>query len=527
MKEPPRQSSSGATGLGARAPAAPRGEPVPGAAHARGVRSFYRDLGASPGEARVCIGTACALAHARGEKAPLPAAAARREVHCLGHCDRGPAALTADGSLVLPPGRAARPSLRAMTREPIVLARLLAGDHAELARARAAGVYGALASAVAAPDPAAAVLSEIERSGERGRGGAGFPTGAKWRACAEAARGRGVAPIVIANGDEGDPGSFIDRILLEEDPHAVLEGLALCALAVGAREAIVFVRSEYPRARARVEAALAQAREAGLLGDTKPGRLLPLDVRVVSGHGSYVCGEETALLRAIEGERGEASPRPPYPTAHGLHGRPTVVQNVETLVNAPFIVARGAAAYRAHGTAASPGTKVICLSGDFARPGAVEIELGTSLGAVVDEAGSADGLRMIAVGGPMGSLVTPDAFDVALCEEPLRARGIALGHGGLVAIRADADLRSFLLRSLVFFADESCGRCMPCSLGSRRLLAQAQAGLAPGADRDAFRRLLDTIAQTSLCAFGERVPVPLRELLALAGDDLLAAKPAP
>jgi NADH:ubiquinone oxidoreductase subunit F (NADH-binding) len=451
-----------------------------------------------------------------------------RRVYCLGYCDRSPAVLLPDGRVAAgesawalaragtppssPPGP---PSIRCRSREAIVTQRIARGDFSELGRARSAGVYEALAGALGRPREE--ILATVERSGERGRGGAGFPTGTKWRRCAEAP---GEEKVVIANGDEGDPGSFIDRVLLEQDPHSVLEGLALCAVAVGAREGIVYVRSEYPEARERVERAVREARAAGILGPSLLGSSLSLEVRVVSGMGSYVCGEETAMLNALEGRRGEVRPRPPYPAAEGLRRRPTVVNNVETLVNVPWIVARGADAYGALGTPESRGTKALCLSRGFARPGIVEVEFGIALRDVVEEeaGGGAGGRKLEAVllGGPMGSVVLPREWDVPVCYGAMADRGIVLGHGGLVAVEEGVDPARLVEHWLEFMAEESCGKCVPCRLGSRRALELARGDLA--AARERLDGLLDVVASTSLCAFGQLMPGPVRTLLRGFGD---------
>jgi NADH:ubiquinone oxidoreductase subunit F (NADH-binding) len=410
-----------------------------------------------------------------------------------------------------------RVDIRCVARTPIVTARIGAGDHSAITRAQAAGVYGALGMALARP--AGTVLAAVERSGEQGRGGAGFPTGRKWRLCAEA---RGTPKYVIANGDEGDPGSFIDRVLLEDDPHAVIEGLMLCAYAVGAHEGVIYIRSEYPKAQQRVQQAVIEARAAGLLGESILGTPFSFDARVVSGHGSYVCGEETALLNAIEGRRGEVRVRPPYPAAHGLHGRPTVVNNIETLVNIPWIVRHGAEAYRAFGMAASPGTKVFCLNHGFARPGIVEAEFGITLREIVERhaGGARDGTRLAAVvlGGPMGSVLRPSEWDVTLDFPRMAERGVQLGHGGLVAIPEGAGPGALLVHWLQFMAEESCGKCVPCRDGSRRALRLARdltSGRTGQDRREELARLLDTIEATSLCGFGQGIPAPVRSLLAV------------
>jgi len=482
----------------------------------RGVRSFYADLGADPQAVRVCRGTSCFLAggaelHSR---AGDPEA---RGVYCLGFCDRSPAVLRADGRVAT--GAAARagapgeadppaPPVRCLAREAVVTGRIARGDFSELARAREDGAYEALRAALR--ERPERILDALARSGERGRGGAGFPTALKWTRCA---RAEASEKFVVANGDEGDPGSFVDRVLLERDPHAILEGLALCALAVGAHQGVVYVRSEYPAAQARLRRAIEAARGAGILGPSVLGSGFAFDVRLASGHGSYVCGEETALLNAIEGRRGEVRLRPPYPVEAGLFGRPTVVNNVETLVNVPWILRRGPAAYRALGTRASPGTKALCLNAGFARPGIVEVEFGEPLRRVIEEeAGSGSGgaaLDAVALGGPMGSIVPREDWDVPLDPARLRERGIELGHGGLVALPRGTDWLALAEHWLRFMADESCGKCVPCRLGSQRALEQVRDAAARGR----LLELLDTIATTSLCGFGQGVPRPVIELL--------------
>ncbi|HEX5065843.1 MAG TPA: NADH-ubiquinone oxidoreductase-F iron-sulfur binding region domain-containing protein [Myxococcota bacterium] len=485
---------------------------------ARGVASFYADLHADPAALRVCRGTSCWLAGGDTVWRRRSQEGACRGAYCLGWCDRSPALLRPDGRVATGErareGDAAdapdaRPDVRSLAREPIVTARIARGSFAALDVARGDGAYAALARALAGPRES--VLDAVERSGQRGRGGSAFPTAAKWRDCAATSAPSRVA---IANGDEGDPGSFLDRVLMEDDPHALLEGLLLCAFAIGAQEGIVYIRSEYPRAQQRVRDAIAQARAANLAGPRILGSGFSCELSVVSGHGSYVCGEETALLNSIEGRRGEVRLRPPYPSERGLHGMPTVVNNVETLACVPAIVARGGAWYAARGTPACAGTIGLCLNAGFARPGIVEVDFGTPLSAVLADAGGAAGggvLDAVLLGGPMGSVVLPRDFDAPVDYDAMSARGLRLGHGGLVALPRGADVRGLLLHGLAFMRDESCGRCAPCRLGSARAhaLIATQPGAAP---RDALLRLLDVMEQASLCGFGQLVPGPLREL---------------
>jgi NADH-quinone oxidoreductase subunit F len=483
----------------------------------------HADLVAHPRATRVCRGTSCELAGAAAVADALAADGPVRPAYCLGHCHRSPVVLDPDGNVLVEvdpkrildalggqiplPGP---PRVACLAPEAIVTRRIARGDFSPLAKARADGAWTVLERALAqGPE---AVLAEVERSGERGRGGSGFPTGAKWRAAAAGAGDK----FVVVNGDEGDPGSFVDRVLLERDPHGVLEGLALAAFAVGAREAVVFIRSEYPRALERMRAAVEEATRAAILGPRLCGAGPPLSVAVVEGFGSYVCGEETALLAALEGRRGEAAPRPPFPVERGLFGRPTVVNNVETLVNVPWIVERGGAAYAALGTPRSNGTKALCLNAGFANAGIVEVPFGANLRAVIENFGAtpcrSDELAGVLVGGPMGSFLAPEDCDVAICGEALAERGVRLGHGGLVAVRQGSDLAALARHLLRFAADESCGRCVPCRAGSAEARRLAEQDLAGHAAR--IRELLALMTTASLCGFGRGVPGPIEALLA-------------
>jgi NADH:ubiquinone oxidoreductase subunit F (NADH-binding) len=473
----------------------------------------HADLAAAAGAARVCRGTSCELRGAARVADALWQDGPIRPAYCLGYCYRSPVVLDAAGGVWVdvaperivgeagrPPALPAPPRVSCRAPEPIVTRRIGRGDFAPLPKALADGAYQALARGLSLGP--AGVLDELERSGERGRGGAGFLTAAKWRSAAAASGDK----VVVANGDEGDPGSFVDRVLLEHDPHGVLEGLALAALAIGASRGVVFIRSEYPRAVQRMRAAVAEAERAGALGAS-------LAVSVVEGFGSYACGEETALIATLEGERGEVRPRPPYPTERGLFGLPTVVNNVETLAAVPWIVERGGDAFAALGTRRSKGTKALCLNAGFASAGIVEVPFGDSLREVIEDAGatSCADLEGVLLGGPMGSLLTPAECDVALCYAALAERGVRLGHGGLVAVPLGSDLPALVRHLLRFAAAESCGRCTPCRAGAARALRLAADDLAGGAA--AIRAALDTMRRASLCAFGRETPGPILALL--------------
>jgi NADH:ubiquinone oxidoreductase subunit F (NADH-binding) len=457
-----------------------------------GIRSYY-DL-ITPA-ARVCDGTACHFAGAARLASELGAHGPVEGVRCLGHCYAAPAFQSGERAFAKPasesleawiagwgegPEPRDRPSpipRHSLAASPVVLRNLVPA-----ARAAGLGEYDL--------PPGPEILAAIDAAGLRGRGGAAFPTAAKWRAARDVE-----APerFVVANGDEGDPGSFVDRLLLEEDPHAVLAGMLACARVIGARRGFIYIRGEYPRARTVVEAAIGAARTAGHLG----GRF---DVTVVAGAGAYVCGEETALLRSIEGLRGESRPKPPYPTERGLHGRPTVVQNVETLAVVPWIARTGRAG----------GTKAACLSGAVARPGVVEVPLGTPLRRVLEEGGGGPPpgrpWRMALVGGPMGRVLPERLFDTPLSFEDLPG----MGHAGIVVLDESASPRALAEHLFAFVAAESCGACTPCRVGTAQLRRMA--------DRARLERLLDTLEMGSLCGFGQGVPRPIRDLLAHCGD---------
>lgn len=495
----------------------------------RAVLRSFPDLAHPAPALRVCRGTSCELAGGAALAAALGAHLPMRAAYCLGHCDRSPVALDEAGGVHtgLVTDAAARlareappppaPRVRCLAPEPIVTRRVGRGDFAALSAARADGAWETVEAA--RQGPPGRVLDAVARSRQRGRGGSGFETATKWRACAEAP---GDVKVVVANGDEGDPGSFVDRVLLERDPHAVLEGMALAAFAVGAARGIVFVRSEYPEAVVRMERAVAEATAAGLLGaadDGGPG----FEVLVFRGLGGYVCGEETALLNTLEGRRGEVRLRPPYPVEAGLFGWPTLVQNVETLASVPWIVARGGDAFAALGTRASAGTKALCLNAGFPQPGIVEVPFGISLRHVLEEIGGlalgGDAAPALLLGGPMGSLLLAHECDVPICYGAMADRGIRLGHGGVVALPPGTDLRALLLHHLSFMMEESCGKCVPCRVGSRVARDLVRDGSGPGAEAE-LAALLEMVESASLCGFGQGMPGPMKRMLALAGAGL-------
>jgi formate dehydrogenase iron-sulfur subunit len=408
------------------------------------------------------------------------------------------------------------------SRHSVVLSRLTNGDVRSLQAYTAQGGYTVLEEALAKPSEK--VIEAIETSGLRGRGGAGFPTGRKWRAVAQQPAGE---KFIIANADEGDPGAYIDRFLLEDDPHALLEGMLLAAYAIGARKGRIYLRNEYPRAEDILRNAIAEAGSAGLLGKRVLGRDFVFDVDLVVGRGSYVCGEETALIRSIEGRRPHVMARPPFPTEHGLFGKPTLVNNVETLVSVPWIVARGGEAYRALGFSQSRGTKVVSLNSLFVRPGLYEIEFGMPVRQIVEDLGG--GLRDrtiggLIIGGPLAGVIPPHRFDTPFGFEELHNIGASVGHGGIVAFDEHTSIPELVHHVFSFGAYESCGECTPCRIGSRRIeeIFGRIVGLGTTSAKDfvELQQIVAALKMTSLCGHGGGLGEFADSVLCYYGDAL-------
>jgi NADH-quinone oxidoreductase subunit F len=371
-----------------------------------------------------------------------------------------------------------------------------------LADYEAHGGYAGLRKALQSLSPVE-VVDEIKHAGLSGRGGAAFPTGQKWEMTAAAP---GEERYVVCNADESEPGTFKDRVLLEGDPLFVLEGMTIAGYAVGARKGFIYIRGEYPRAQAIVEQAIRAAREGGRLGENILGTSFSFDIEMRSGAGAYICGEETALFESIEGKRGFPRLKPPYPTTHGLFGKPTTINNVETLCAGAWILANGAEAYRSVGTPNSPGSKLFCLSGDVARPGVYEVPYGTPLGELLNMAGGVVGeLQAALLGGAAGAFAGPDHLDLPMSFEGLRAANLPLGSGVVMAINGERDIRRTLLSLAHFFAHESCGKCYPCQLGTQRQLEVLER-VAHGQGRQDDLVLLQdigfTMTNASLCGLG-------------------------
>ncbi|HLC06323.1 MAG TPA: NAD(P)H-dependent oxidoreductase subunit E [Anaerolineales bacterium] len=430
---------------------------------------------------------------------------------CLGLCDHAPAALVGDIPVAAVDPLNAHEWIEDPKPAGLGLVsgneRPLSGrcgliQPTDLSAYKAHGGYVGLQKALNSLTPAR-VIDEIKSAGLSGRGGAAFPTGQKWEMTAAAP---GDERYVVCNADESEPGTFKDRILLEGDPLFVLEGMTIAGYAVGARKGYIYIRGEYPRAQQIVAQAIHVAREHGWLGENILGSGCSFDIEIRSGAGAYICGEETALFESIEGKRGFPRLKPPYPTTHGLFGKPTMINNVETLCAAAWILAHGAEAYRSVGTQDSPGSKLFCLSGDVARPGVYEVPYGTPLGDLLTMAGGVVGeLQAVLMGGAAGAFAGPDHLDLPMSFEALRAANLPLGSGVVMAINRERDMRLTLLSLAHFFEHESCGKCYPCQLGTKRqleILERVAAGAARADDLVLLQDVGFTMTNASLCGLG-------------------------
>ena len=495
-------------------------------AEAYGVATFYDLFRAEPPDHdgdtfHVCVDAACQIAGYDGLASSVRADGGH--VHlgpCLGQCERAPA--------VFVQGAGGRPDYVPADAEPFalpqagdpslrLLRRIGTADPESLESYIAHGGYEALRRA--GQMGAEAVLEAVAASGLSGRGGAAFPTGVKWRAVA-AETGR--PKHVVANCDESEPGTFKDRIVMEQDPFAVIETMTIAGLATGANHGWIYIRGEYPLATARLQGAIERLRTAGLLGPDAAGTGHDFDIAIWRGAGAYICGEETALFNSLEGFRGEPRNKPPFPTTHGLFGEPTAVNNPETLLNVLDVIIEGPDAYRSRGTERSPGTKLLCLSGNLRRPGLYEVPFGTTLGDVLALAGGITGtgeLQAVLMGGAAGSFVGPDSLSLPLTLEDTRAAGTTLGSGVVMAFDTSVDMTDVVVRIAEFFRDESCGQCVPCRVGAVRqhetlVQMQKRGSLSP-----ARRALIDDMAEVmvdaSICGLGHTAASAVRSALAL------------
>jgi len=477
--------SEGALGYASRRLAVPPSE-------AYGVASFYALLALEERPAdvtHVCTDLSCALKGAT-------VGPGQHASPCLGLCERAPAAyrtiagpeprevqLPEDSPPLPQAGDASLRLLRrigAGTDPESIDAYLAAGGFEMLERARELGAAG--------------VIAEVTESRLLGRGGAAFPTGMKWDAVAKQ---RAQPHYVVCNADESEPGTFKDRILMESDPFALIEAMAIAGLATGSEKGFVYVRAEYPLAHARIENAIAQARSYGYLDG--------FDIELRIGAGAYVCGEETALFQSIEGYRGEPRNKPPFPVEVGLFGKPTAVNNVETLFNVLEVLREGGATYAQTGTEGSAGTRLFCVSGAVERPGLYELPFGATLRELLELAGSAPP-KAVLLGGAAGAFVGPDMLDLKLTHEDTRAAGVTLGSGVVIVYDEEADLVPALLRIAEFFRDESCGQCVPCRVGTVRqeeALHRLAAGRAHDGELQTLAELAQVMRDASICGLGQ------------------------
>ena len=400
-------------------------------------------------------------------------------------------------------------------------------DPESLEEAIAAGAYRAMATVLEEGTSPAALIDEIKDSGLRGRGGAGFPTGLKWSFTAADEQ-----VYIVCNADEGEPGTFKDRLILEGDPHRLIEGMMLAGYAVGATQGYVYIRGEYTLSIERMQIAIGAAREAGLLGDGILDSSFSFDLEIKKGAGAYVCGEETSLIESIEGKRGYPRIKPPYPGAVGLWGKPTVVNNVETLANVPPIVLHGANWYRGYGTEACPGTKVYTILGHVENPGLIEVEMGTPLRAIIDEYGGGvrGGKRFkgALIGGAAGAFVDETSLDVAMDFEGLKEYAAVLGSGAILVLDETVSMVGVLQGILRFFRHESCGQCTPCRLGTVQMVEiidRIASGDGPSGDITLLREIATMMRDTSLCPLGQSPILPIETALHCFGDEF-AEEPA-
>jgi NADH-quinone oxidoreductase subunit F len=408
-----------------------------------------------------------------------------------------------------------KPQVRIVTRNLGLI------DPEDMDHYLAAGGYEGLEKALTMEPEA--VIEEVLASGLRGRGGAGFPTGLKWRFARQAP---GSPKYLICNADEGDPGAFMDRSVLEGDPHSVLEGMLIAAYAIGASEGIIYVRAEYPLAIRRLTIALAQMRERGLLGEHILGTDFSFDIAIREGAGAFVCGEETALIASLEGRRGLPTPRPPFPATSGLWGKPTNINNVETFANLPVILARGAAWFAGYGTEKSKGTKTFALAGKVKHSGLIEVPMGITLGEVVNGVGGGilddQPFKAVQTGGPSGGCLPASLSDLPIEYESLAQAGSIMGSGGMVVLDAGSCIVDIARYFLTFTQNESCGKCPPCRLGTKQMLAILDdicGGRSQPGDLAVLEELAEAIRGASLCALGQTAPNPVLSTLRYFRDE--------
>jgi bidirectional [NiFe] hydrogenase diaphorase subunit len=501
-------------------------------------------------EINVCMGTGCLSQHSDRLKEELTKAAGAtgknvlvRRTGCMGLCAAGPLVLVSPeeilyqhvkpehaeavaGSLGGEPVAKLQCSLREHFEEQVHVVLENSGhiDPEKIEDYIARDGYQALVKALTEMTPND-VIHEIAASGLRGRGGGGYPTGLKWSTVAKA---RGDQKYVICNGDEGDPGAFMDRSVLESDPQRVIEGMAIAAYAVGASKGYVYVRAEYPLAVSRLTVSLREARRRGLLGANICNTNFSFDVEIRLGAGAFVCGEETALITSIAGNRGTPRPRPPYPAAAGLWGKPTLINNVETFANVPPILRKGGKWFAGLGTEKSKGTKVFALTGKIANTGLVEVPMGITLRQIIEGIGGGvpggHTFKAVQTGGPSGGCIPSQLLDIEVSYESLIEAGSMMGSGGMIVMDDTSCMVNVARFFIEFCMTESCGKCIPCRAGTAQLftlLSRICSGAGTMADLDLIVDLCGTVKETSLCGLGQTAPNPILSTLRYFKDEYM------
>ena len=499
----------------------------------------------------VCLAAGCLTLHSEAVKAAFEAEVKStgtdcrvRGVGCMGLCSLGPLVTSEPGDILYknvsatdaqeivaatqsaPVSRLLCPREQPFFRHQATIVLENSGriDPEKIDEYIAVGGYQALLHALTELSPAQ-IVQEISRSGLRGRGGAGYPTGLKWSTVAKSA---GANKYVICNADEGDPGAFMDRSVLESDPHRVLEGMILAAYAVGANRGYIYVRAEYPLAVKRLTAAIRDARRLGFLGIQICNTQFSFDIEIRIGGGAFVCGEETALIASIEGKRGTPRPRPPYPAQSGLWEMPTLINNVETFANVPAILRRGADWFASIGTAKSKGTKVFALSGKVRNVGLIEVPMGMTVRQIIFEIGGGvpEGRKFKAVqtGGPSGGCIPEQFLDLPVDYESLKEVGSIMGSGGMIVMDDSACMVNVARYFMEFCMSESCGKCIPCRAGTAQmyeLLSRMTEGSATMRDLELLEELCDMVSNTSLCGLGQSAPNPVLSTLRYFREEYL------
>ncbi len=507
-------------------------------------------LRSKPLQIRCCTSSGCRASGSMGMFRQLQDEASRRgltdrldvmSVGCSGLCGQGPVVQTMPGAALYGPVAASHAGElvatiesgknsvpRIDTEQPFFkrqlrIVRATAGeiDPERFESHIAAGAYRGLCRAL--EQSPGEIVEAITRSGLRGRGGAGYPTGWKWAAVAKMPPGQ---KYVICNGDEGDPGAFMDRAVMEDTAHQVIEGMAIAAYAVGANQGYIYVRAEYPLAIERLQLAITQAFQAGLLGNSIFGSTFDFQLEIRMGAGAFVCGEETALIASVQALRGIPRPRPPYPAESGLWEKPTLINNVETFATVPAILLHGADWFASIGTAGSKGTKIFSLTGKIRNSGLVEVPMGTTIRQVVEEMGggvsSGTGVKAVQTGGPAGGCIPASHLDTPIDYDSLAAIGSIMGSGGMIVLD-DTDRMPDLARFFMeFCADESCGKCVPCRAGTvqlHRLLTRIIDRKATKSDLERMIQLCHLVKDTSLCGLGQSAPNPVLSTLRYFGEE--------